>query len=145
MNTQTLPIEWAETHEQSVEILVVDDNVELGELAALMVGATEHARTTIISSPHEALAMFAANPMRWSAVLTDFHMPGMNGRELAAYLREVRPAVPIVFMSGAAQVNEACEGFAEPMDFVRKPFFAQTLRDAFNHVLGTEAARSLAA
>jgi CheY-like chemotaxis protein len=136
MKTRTLPIEWTETPSQPVEILVVDDNEELGELAALMVGATAHARTTVASSPQEALAMFAANPSRWSAVLTDFHMPGMNGHELAVHLREVRPTVPIVVMSGAASLNEACDGLNEPVDFVRKPFFAQTLEHALKHVLG---------
>ena len=37
-------------------------------------------------------------------VVTDYRMPGMNGAELIRKLREVRPATPIVLLSGMVDV-----------------------------------------
>jgi CheY-like chemotaxis protein len=47
-----------------------------------------------------ALEAFRAEPDRFDAVLSDEAMPGMTGSELVAEIRRLRPAVPIVLMSG---------------------------------------------
>ena len=43
---------------------------------------------------------YVAEPDRYDAVLSDETMPSMNGSELALEIRKLRPAVPIVLMSG---------------------------------------------
>ncbi|MCW3473744.1 hybrid sensor histidine kinase/response regulator [Limobrevibacterium gyesilva] len=59
-------------------------------------------------------------------LLTDVAMPGMNGPELARRVRELRPAMPIVFFSGYAD-PEAVAGASIRQRIVRKPFRASEL------------------
>lgn len=47
-----------------------------------------------------ALQEFRASPDRFQLVLTDQTMPDLNGIELARAIRQIRPDVPIVLMSG---------------------------------------------
>jgi CheY-like chemotaxis protein len=48
----------------------------------------------------EALAEFEASPDRFSLVLSDLTMPAMNGLQLTAKVRVVRPKMPLVLVSG---------------------------------------------
>jgi len=60
-------------------------------------------------------------------LLTDVVMPGMNGRDLAVRVRERRPAIKVVFMSGyTADVPTelVTEGGAA---FLSKPFNERAL------------------
>jgi CheY-like chemotaxis protein len=47
-----------------------------------------------------ALALFAQPDQRFDAVVTDVHLPGMTGVEMAARIRTARPDQPIVFVTG---------------------------------------------
>jgi signal transduction histidine kinase/CheY-like chemotaxis protein len=63
-------------------------------------------------------------------LVTDVVMPGMGGPELARQLREARPTMPVLFMSGYAadQLDfEHLEG--DRSTFLPKPFTPQALRD----------------
>jgi CheY-like chemotaxis protein len=44
--------------------------------------------------------MFKADPEKFALVVTDYTMPGMNGLVLAERLREIRPGLPIILMTG---------------------------------------------
>ena len=50
------------------------------------------------SSGHEALATFAANPV--TAVVLDYSMPEMNGGQVAAELKRLKPELKIMMLSG---------------------------------------------
>lgn len=47
-----------------------------------------------------ALAFFAEPDQRFDAVITDVHLPGMTGVEMATRIRAARPDQPIVFVTG---------------------------------------------
>jgi PAS domain S-box-containing protein len=56
-------------------------------------------------------------------LLTDVIMPGMRGPELAAWLRERRPDLRVLFMSGYTDEALAAQGAVERgMLFIQKPF-----------------------
>jgi CheY-like chemotaxis protein len=82
-------------------ILLVDDNRN-GLLARKSVleehGYVVHA----YSSPVEALAEFAQQP--YDLMVTDYRMPKMTGTELITEIRGVHPDLPIVLVSGVADV-----------------------------------------
>lgn len=79
-------------------VLVVDDNVDLANLAEMLL--TVHGLEAIVAySGDEALDVLAAHP-EINAVVADVVMPGMNGIELADQISERYPAVKIVFVSG---------------------------------------------
>ncbi len=134
MKPQVLPVNWIDGLEWPLEILVVDDNEALSRAAAAMIEDGTGAQVTAVDSPAAALKMFIGEPRRWRAVVTDFHMPGMNGHELAQQLRAIRSDLPIVIVSGAASECEGCDGISAPVEFVQKPFAARTLTNALNWV-----------
>ena len=57
--------------------------------------------TTGVTCPLEALALFSAHP--FDLVVTDFKMPGLNGKQLIAALRERVPSLPVILISGYAE------------------------------------------
>ena len=61
-------------------------------------------------------------------LITDVGLPGLNGRQLADAVRTQRPALPILFMTGYAEVAAGREGFMEPgMELITKPFDLRVL------------------
>ena len=69
-----------------------------------------------------------------AVVVSDIVMPGgINGRQLAALVRQRRPATRIVLMSGYADEAEAPEPDAPPL--IAKPFVRQDLARVLQRVL----------
>ncbi len=66
-------------------------------------------------------------------LLTDLMMPGMNGCELADALRERRPGLPVLFMSGYA--GEAARLLAPSSPLIHKPFAPTTLAERVREML----------
>jgi len=71
---------------------------------------------------------------RVDLLLTDVGLPGMNGRELADYARDMRPDLKILFITGYAQNAAGASGFLKPgMEMITKPFdvnkLSQRVRD----------------
>jgi signal transduction histidine kinase/ActR/RegA family two-component response regulator len=84
-----------------MRVLLVDDEpvvlAVVGELLRAS-GAEVHAA----SDPAEAGAWFASHAAEVSLALLDGNMPGLTGWQLAVRLREARPNLPIVALTGAA-------------------------------------------
>ena len=57
-------------------------------------------RFELAQSGEQALALYAEDPGRFDAVLTDAVMPGIDGFEVAARLRKADDKLPIIMMSG---------------------------------------------
>ena len=75
-------------------------------------------RVTVTGGALEALAADETDPA--DAVVTDLRMPGMGGRELILRLRERRPALPILVVSGwPAEAGNLSED--EATAFLAKP------------------------
>ena len=84
----------------------------------------------------EALAEFRADPTRFDAVVLDHLMPGMTGIELARHLRETRPDIPIVLVSGYTGPLLAQEALSAGIDqILTKPLDFRQLADAMARVL----------
>jgi signal transduction histidine kinase/CheY-like chemotaxis protein len=60
-------------------------------------------------------------------LVTDVVMPKMRGPELATRLRNVRPDLKVVFMSGYLEQNEGGEDFTGSAAFLQKPFSRDAL------------------
>ncbi|MFS0756935.1 response regulator [Noviherbaspirillum sp. 1P10PC] len=78
-------------------VLVVDDETALADIIGAYLEANGY-RITVANDGQEALALDARDPA--DAVITDFAMPGMNGRDLVADLRRRRPDLPAIMVSG---------------------------------------------
>jgi PAS domain S-box-containing protein len=103
-------------------ILLVED-----EQAMLEVGAETLAQLgySVLSAgaPHDAVRIAQAHAGEIDLVITDVVMPGMNGRQLEQRLRELRPGIRCLFVSGYTADVIAHRGVLdEGVRFLQKPF-----------------------
>jgi CheY-like chemotaxis protein len=92
----------------------------------------------------DAVATFDKEPQRFDCVILDLMMPGLNGEETFARIRQTRPDVPIVVYSGY-NAQEVSTRFAatELTAFLQKPFGRDELTAALaeaTHWQGTAQA-----
>jgi len=80
-------------------ILIVDDNKMGLSARRAVLEAVGHNISTAASGP-EALALFDGGA--FDLVVTDYKMPKMTGIELITELRERKPTLPIILISGFA-------------------------------------------
>src|SRR5947209_20412362 len=71
-----------------------------------------------------------------SALVTDIEMVGMNGVDLATFVRAEFPTIPVLFVSAAATSAEDIGGNLLDSGFVRKPFTPTELLEAVRKMLG---------
>lgn len=116
------------------QILIVEDNEQLRFLLEITL---VQAGYDVMSADNgeQALQVVARHGMPHLALL-DIHMPGINGLELAARLREHTPDLPIVFLTSISRestVVEALEKIAD--DYIIKPFYMDELIVRIQRVL----------
>jgi len=73
-------------------------------------------------------------------LITDLVLPGPSGQEVASTLRQQRPGMRVLYISGYADTERA--GPIEARYFCRKPFSDATLQKKVQELLGAEAAAS---
>ncbi len=82
----------------------------------------------------EALEKISTSP--WDIVLTDRAMPKMNGDQLAAEIRKIEPSMPIVLVTGFADLMRDVGDQPAAIDvIVRKPFTLETLREGMSRAM----------
>jgi PAS domain S-box-containing protein len=116
-------------------LMIVDDERALVALAEEIAAQLGYEPVGFDSS-RAALEAFSAQPQRFDAVLTDESMPDLVGTELAFQIRRLRPAIPIILMSGyggTQLTNRAAEiGVNEVL---RKPLHRRDLAESLARVL----------
>ncbi|MFD2247149.1 sensor histidine kinase [Pontibacter ruber] len=120
-DTNTLTVE-AGLH--PVNILLVDDLAEnLVSLESLLSKEQENITYLFARSGEEALKI--ALQQELALILLDVQMPGMNGYEVARYLRDISKTrdIPIIFVTAINEQDaHVIEGFeAGAVDFLFKP------------------------
>lgn len=77
-------------------ILCVDDEQRGLMVRKMLLELQGHEVLTALSG-HEGLDLFVANPIE--AVVLDYSMPGMNGDQVAAEMKRLKPEVKILLLS----------------------------------------------
>jgi two-component system cell cycle sensor histidine kinase/response regulator CckA len=116
-------------------VLVVDDEPSVRALACEVLG--RHAvRCLTATDGNDAMRQFEAHADEISAVLLDLTMPGLDGTEVLARLREMKPNLKVILSSGF-DANDASAGLGEnrPSGFLRKPYSPAELIRAFRGIL----------
>jgi CheY-like chemotaxis protein len=103
-------------------ILLVDDNALTRMSAARLLGKLGH-DVIEATTGDEAIAALRADRMV-DLVITDQVMPGMNGTQLAAQIRDSWPDLPIVVSSG---YTFDPDDDAEPLPRLDKPYDLEDL------------------
>ncbi|SFJ39435.1 hybrid sensor histidine kinase/response regulator [Bradyrhizobium sp. Gha] len=107
-----------------MSVLVVEDNVELGNFAAD--GLTELGYSiTLVDNATDALTELVGAPERFDVVFSDVVMPGMTGLDLAQAIRDRCIGVPIVLTTGYSHAlsQDGVAGF----ELVQKPYSIEEL------------------
>lgn len=79
-------------------ILVVDDNIDVAEVLSSLIEA-RGAIAISVTDPDEAVDLIRSDPGLWSAVVTDFDMPVVNGAQLAQAALGCNPPVPCILVT----------------------------------------------
>jgi two-component system NtrC family sensor kinase len=107
-----------------MSVLVVEDNIELGNFAAD--GLTELGYSiTLVDNATDALAELLAEPDRFDVVFSDIVMPGMTGLDLAQAIRDRGIGVPVVLTTGYSEALS--QDGAAGLDLVQKPYSVDEL------------------
>ena len=106
----------------SETILLVEDEDILRSLSERVL--KRYGYTVLSASTGaDAVAIAAHSGNTLHAVVTDVVMPGMNGRQLAEKLRQIRPGLKILFMSGYTDDEVIRRGVLRgEAAFLQKPF-----------------------
>jgi CheY-like chemotaxis protein len=116
-------------------ILLVEDEANLRYLARQFL---EKQGYKVIEAADGAVAMqiAVAHEGIIHLLLTDVIMPGMNGRELAQRISEIRPNVKILYMSGYTENVIGHNGMLDAgIRLLQKPFNLRDLKDKVREVL----------
>jgi CheY-like chemotaxis protein len=102
-----------------MEILIVDDEPEVAEVLARSLNRQGH-RTTVAHSGEEALACLAN--LTPDAMFLDVSMPGMNGLDVMAEVKRLKPELAVVIITGHATADEVERVKAlGAVDVIQKP------------------------
>lgn len=106
-------------------VLLIDDENEMRRSSAQALELFDLTVETFSSAePVLELIGYAFN----GVVVSDIRMPGMDGMTLLQRIREVDPEVPVILVTGHADVQLAVSAMrAGVYDFIEKPFAAQHL------------------
>jgi CheY-like chemotaxis protein len=102
-------------------ILLVEDDKDL---RAYLTEVLRDLNYRVISAPEPvaALGNLEHLPTRIDLMLTDVVMPGMNGRELAARARRLRPKLKVLYMSGYSRNSVVHNGKVDrDVQLIQKP------------------------
>jgi CheY-like chemotaxis protein len=117
-------------------ILLVDDEPEVRRLLERMLG---HLGYQVLPARDglEALTALAQSQEPVHLLVTDLHMPGLDGRELARRFAELRPGAGVLFLSGTADTSDDNREHAiVGARFLLKPFTSRQLAAEIHALLG---------
>lgn len=121
---------------------LIDDDEDVRRSLAFLLGTAGQA-VLVYETADSFLRQFEPGPR--ACVVTDVRMPGTDGLELLKALRARDAHVPVILMTGHADVPLAVEAMkAGATDFIEKPFsddvLLASIRGAFAHLSQADAA-----
>jgi len=122
----------------SETVLVVEDDALVRNLTVRVLrGAGYH--VLVASRGSEALEL-AQDGQALDLVITDVVLPGQGGRDLAQVLRQARPGLPVLYVSGYTADAIAHRGVLAPgVEFLAKPFTSRALLERARAILDAAA------
>ena len=118
-------------------VFVVDDEEVICSTVA---GIVEPLGMTARGFPDPAAFLEGYVPARPQCLVLDVRMPGMSGLQLQEKLAERQIDIPIIMLTGHAEVPTAVQALrAGAFDFIEKPFGHQILLDAITKALEEDA------
>jgi CheY-like chemotaxis protein len=117
------------------KIFVVEDNHTVRRMIATFLVTAGHQVQASPSAEH-ALEILEKTAIDFDLILTDVIMHGMTGKDLADRLKEIKPHLPVLFMSGYSDEIMVKQGSdLSEIHFIEKPFKKAELLDKISIIL----------
>lgn len=130
--------------DQKPLVLLVEDDTEVRKVVRRQL--TDLGCSTIEADNAESACKLLGVLEDLDAILTDVIMPGkMDGCQLAGYVKENYPGIPIVLMSGNLDKGDHLKNAEDSIPLLRKPFSDAELSTALIGMLSAGATRKKAA
>tara|TARA_R100001244_G_scaffold6846_12_gene9007 strand:- start:8821 stop:10224 length:1404 start_codon:yes stop_codon:yes gene_type:complete len=119
----------------AAKVLLVEDDRALREALADTLSLGGHAYRAV-DCAEAALLAIAQEP--FGLVVSDVNMPGMDGHQLLALIRERQPQLPVLLMTAYGAVERAVDAMRQgAVDYLVKPFEPKALLTLVDrHALG---------
>jgi PAS domain S-box-containing protein len=115
-------------------LLVVDDEIAI--LRSMLETLTSHGYKAIgMSDSPSALHVFETLPQEIALLITDIGMPNMDGKELITQIKNIKPEVKILAISGQMKYIADKDGIREIDGFLKKPFEPAYLLSVVRRIL----------
>lgn len=118
-------------------VLVVEDESMVAEMFGKFLTRSGY---TVKIAPNALEAIRACLRQMPDVILTDYLMPEMNGIELLREIRKMRSDIPVILMSGQADMRTAVTALKEQaFDFLSKPVDSAELLATLEQALAQKA------
>lgn len=139
MNTRTLSVPVAAESHAMPTVFVVDDDQAVRDSLAWLIESNDMQVRTFPSAKH-FISDFRPNAA--GCLVLDIRMPGQDGLALQDHLNELGVDIPIIFITGHADVPIAIHAIrAGGFEFLEKPFDDQVLLDRIREALAEDHQR----
>ena len=116
--------------QKKIQVLVVDDEEDFLRSISKSLSVRNFA-VTAVNRGEKAIEFVRAKPV--DVALVDLKMPGINGEETLAALKEAQEGLEVVILTGHGTINSAVECTRlGAFSFLQKPCELTTLLDTLN-------------
>ena len=120
------------------KVLLADDQDSVRKMAESMLRRMGY-EVLAASGGAEAVGLFLENLDQVRFVITDLTMPGMDGWHTLVALREIRPLIPVILVSGHDEAHAMVRDYPEqPHLFLHKPYSKAELQAAIDKALQSQ-------
>jgi DNA-binding NtrC family response regulator len=116
------------------QILIVDDEVDMLALLAMIITEKTNHRATTTNNPLEVPKLIKEGA--FDLLIADLKMPGMDGLELIDEVRKIDKFIPILIITAYGSIESAEEAIHKgAYDYITKPFRKEQILIAINRAL----------
>lgn len=124
---------------EHVRVLVVEDNPQVARIVQRILERSG-SQAELVADVASARELLHSTEHDFDILVSDLILPGESGRSIIEWVRQNRPDVGIIAMSGYSQDSAEIGQFLRPdLEFLQKPFTPDELLETLHRVL---AARS---
>lgn len=121
----------------SGHILLVDDEEQVVQVTGAILQSLGY-EVVGTSSPRQGLTIFAERPEQFDMLITDLTMAELTGLELSEQIKQIRPDLPIILITGySEQVSKEAAVKSGVAEYCMKPISMRELSSVVGKFLGT--------